>query len=127
MGHTQNEDGDSMGQQILIVVGEREGLLWERVSASTTPTTSSDPETLARKYMTSTQKPQRTGQLFSEGIAQNPIDYCLLSSGHSESHLPDSVIAPVPVVPMTWGVFFISCFHVLRLQPTSIHFGVAAP
>ena len=92
MGHTQNEDGDSMGQQILIVVGEREGLLWERVSASTTPTTSSDPETLARKYMTSTQKPQRRGQLLSEGITQNPINYapCLLVT--PGSHLPDSLL-----------------------------------
>ena len=87
--------------------GGREGLLWERVSASTAPTTSSDPETLARKYMTSPQKPQRTGQLFSEGITQNPIDYCLLSSGHSESHLPDSVIAPAPLCDQIHGASFL--------------------
>ena len=55
--------------------GGREGLLWEMVSASTVSTTSSDPETLARKYMTSPQKLQRTGQLLSEGITQNPINY----------------------------------------------------
>ena len=65
MGQSQSDDADSRQQQILIVVGEREGLLWERVSASTAPTTSSDPETLARKYMTSPQKLQRTGQLLS--------------------------------------------------------------
>ena len=81
MGGTQSADGDSLGQQILIVVGE--GLLWERVSPSTAPTTSSDPETLARKYMTSPWKLQRTGQCLSGGITQNPISYCLLSSGHS--------------------------------------------
>ena len=55
--------------------GGREGLHWERVSASTAPTTSSDPETLARKYMTSPQKLQRMGQLLSEGITQNSISY----------------------------------------------------
>ena len=127
MGHTQSEYGDSLGQQILIVVGEREGLLWERVSASTAPTTSSDPETLARKYMTSTQKPQRRGQLLPEGITQNPINYASCPQVTPGSHLPDSVIAPVPLVPMTWGVLFISCFHILRMQPTSLHSWVAAP
>ena len=92
MGHTQSEYGDSLGQQILIVVGEREGLLWERVSASTAPTTSSDPETLARKYMTSPQKLQRTGQLLSEGITQNPINYASCPQVTPGSHLPDSLL-----------------------------------
>ena len=51
MGRTQSEDGftgaaDSHSRG-------REGLLLERVSTSTVPTTSSDPEILARKYMTS--------------------------------------------------------------------------
>ena len=55
--------------------GGREGLLWERVSASTAPTTSSDPQSLAWKYMTSPQTLQRTGQLLSESITQNPINY----------------------------------------------------
>ena len=60
----------------------REGLLWERVSPSTAPATSSDPETVARKYMTSLGNSK--GQvILSEGITQNPITYCLLSSGHS--------------------------------------------
>ena len=63
-GQSQSEDGYARGQQILIVVGE--GLLWERESASTAATTISDPETLTRKYMTSPQKLQRTGQLLSQ-------------------------------------------------------------
>ena len=128
-GHTQSEDGDLQGQQILIVGGE--GLLWERVSASTAPTTSSDPETLARKYMTSPQKLQRTGQLLSEGITQNPINYASCSQVTPGSHLPESLILcyrPCPTVcPRTWCVLFISCFHILRMQPTSLHCWVAAP
>ena len=64
MGQSQSDDADSREQQILIVVGE--GLLWERESASTAPTTILDPETLTRKYMTSPQKLQRTGQLLSQ-------------------------------------------------------------
>ena len=56
LGHTWSEDGDSQGQQSLIVVGE--GLLWERVSPSSAPTTSSDPETQARKYMSNPQELQ---------------------------------------------------------------------
>ena len=69
--------------------GGREGLLLERVSASTAPTTSSDPETLARKYMTSPQKLQRTGQLLSEGITQNPINYASCLQVTPGSYLPD--------------------------------------
>ena len=70
----------------------REGLLWERVSPITAPTTSSDPESLARKHITSPQKLQRTGQLLSEDITQNPINYCLLSSGHSWIPLYDFLL-----------------------------------
>ena len=68
----------------------REGLLWERVSPSTAPTTSSDPEILARKYMTSPQKLQKTGQLLSEGIKQNPINYASCPQVTPGFHLPDS-------------------------------------
>ena len=89
MGLTQCEDGDFQGQQILIVGGE--GLLWERVSPRTAPTTSSDPETLARKYMTSPQKFQRTSQLLSEGITQNPVNYASCPQVAPGSHLPDSL------------------------------------
>ena len=79
-GHTQSEDrfagaADSHSRG-------REGLLWERVSPSTAPTTSSDPETLARKYMTSPQRLQRTGQLLW-GYHTESYQLCLLSSGHS--------------------------------------------
>ena len=87
--------------------GGREGLLWERVSASTAPTTSSDPETLARKYMTSPQKLQRTGQLLSEGITQNPINYASCSQVTPGFHLPDSVIAPAPLCAHELGVSFL--------------------
>ena len=72
--------------------GGREGLLLERMSASTAPTTSSDPETLARKYMTSPQKLQRTGQLLSEGITQYPINYVSCPQVTPGSHLPDSLL-----------------------------------
>ena len=90
MGQSQSEDGDSLGQQILS--GGREGLLWERVSASTAPTISSDTETLARKYMTSPQKLQRMGQLLSEGITQNPINYAPCLPVTPGSHLPVSLL-----------------------------------
>ena len=70
----------------------REGLLWERVSPSTAPTTSSDTETLARKYMTSPQKLQRTGQLLFEGITQNPIKYASCPQVSPGSHLPNSLL-----------------------------------
>ena len=72
--------------------GGREGLLLERVSASTAPTTSSDAESLARKYMTSPQKLQRTGQLLSEGITQYPINYVSCPQVTPGSHLPDSLL-----------------------------------
>ena len=90
MGQSQSDDADSRQQQILIVVVE--GLLWERESASTAPTTSSDPETLARKYMTSPQKLQRTGQLLSEGITQNPINYASCPQVTPGSYFPDSLL-----------------------------------
>ena len=85
MGQSQSEDRELQGQQILIVVGER-------VSASTAPTTSSDPETLARKYVTSPQKLQRRGQLLSEGITQNPINYASCPQVTPGSQLPDSLL-----------------------------------
>ena len=85
MGQSQSEDRELQGQQILIVVGER-------VSASTAPTTSSNPETLARNFMTSPQKLQRTHQLLSEGITQNPINYSSYPQVTPGSHLPDSLL-----------------------------------
>ena len=88
-GQSQSEDGYARGQQILIVVGE--GLLWERESASTAPTTISDPETLTRKYMTSPQKLQRTGQILSEGITKNPINYASYPQVTPGYHLLDSL------------------------------------
>ena len=36
--------------------------------------------------------------------------------------------SPYPTVcPWTWSVFFISCFHILRLQQISLHWSVIAP
>ena len=70
----------------------REGCLWDRVSPSTVPTTSSDPETLVRKYMTSPQHSQRTSQLLSEGITQNPINYTSCPQVAPGSHIPDSLL-----------------------------------
>ena len=108
--------------------GGREVLLWERVSASTALTTSSDPETLARNYMTSPQKLQRQ------------VSFCLRVSHRILSIMPfvfrsllDPTFlilcySPCPTVcPWTWDVFFIICFHVLRLQQISLHWSVVAP
>ena len=72
--------------------GGIEGLVCETVSPSTAPTSSSDPETLARKYMTSPQKFQRRGQFSSEGITQNPINYASCSQVTPGFHLPDSLL-----------------------------------
>ena len=71
--------------------GGIEGLVCETVSPSTAPTSSSDPETLARKYMTSPQKLQRTGQLLSEGITQNPVNYASCPQVIPGSPIPDSL------------------------------------
>ena len=72
--------------------GGREGLLWERVFPSTARIITSYPESLARKYMTSPQKLQRTGQLLSEGITQNPVYYASFPPVTPGSHLPDSLL-----------------------------------
>ena len=126
MGHTQSEDGDSQGQQILIVVGE--GLLWERESASTAPTTISDPETLTRKYMTSPQKLQRTGQLLSQ-VSHRILSIMplVLRSLLDPTFLILCYSTCPTVCRRMWGVLFISWFHILRLQPSSLHCSVAAP
>ena len=83
--------------------GGREGFFWERVSARTAPTTSSDPQSLARKYMTSPQAHQRMGQLLSEGITQNPINYASCPQVTPGSHLPDSA----PLCAHERGVSFL--------------------
>ena len=87
--------------------GGREGFLWERVSPSTVPTSSLGPETLAMKYMTSPQEIQRTGQLLSEGITQNSINYASCPQVTPGSHLPDSVIAPAQLCAQVHGVSFL--------------------
>ena len=42
--------------------------------------------------MTSPQKLQRTGQLLSEGITQNPINYAFCLQVTPGSHIPDSLL-----------------------------------
>ena len=120
MGQSQSDDADSREQQILIVVGE--GLLWERESASTAPTTISDPETLTRKYMTSPQKLQRTGQLLSQ-VSHRILSIMplVLRSLLDPTFLILCYSLCTTVCRGTWGVFLISCFQVFRLQPTSLH------
>ena len=86
--------------------GGREGLLWERVSASTAPTTSSDPQSLAWKYMTSSQTLQKW------------VGFCLRVSHRILSIMPlilKSLLdptflilcySPCPTVcPWTWRVY----------------------
>ena len=71
--------------------------------------------------MTSPQKLQRTGQLLSEGITQNPISYASCPQVTLDPTFLILCYSPCPTVcPGTWGVFFISCFHVLRLQQISL-------
>ena len=108
--------------------GGREGLLWERVSPSTAPTTSSDPETLARKYMTSPQELQRTGQLLSEGFTQNLINYASCPQVTPGSHLPDFLLYPLShCVPKNVGCLFYYLFSCLKTAASSLHCWVAAP
>ena len=57
--------------------------------------------------MTSPQKFQRTGQLLSEGITQNPINYASCSQVTPGFHLPDSVIAPAPLCAYERGMSFL--------------------
>ena len=87
--------------------GGRVGLHWERVFPITAPIITSDPETLARKYITDPQKFQRTGQLLSEGITQNSINYASCPQVTPGSHLPDSVIAPAQLCAQVHGVSFL--------------------
>ena len=91
MGQPQSEVGDSQGQQILIMEGER-GASGRRCLPALLLQTSSDPETLAKKYMASPRKLQRTSQLLSEGITQNPINYASCPQVTPGSHLPDSLL-----------------------------------
>ena len=61
------------------------------------------------------------------GLGLKPLASCpQVTPG---SHHADCLsYSPCPTVcPGMWGVFYISCFHVLRLQPTSFHCWVASP
>jgi len=108
--------------------GGREGLLWERVSASTASTTSSDPETWPGNTWLAHRNSKGWGTI------------CLRVSHRILSIMPlvlrsllDPTFlilcnSPYPTVcPWMWGAFFIICFQVLRLQQISLHCSVVAP
>ena len=128
MGRTQSEDGESQGQQILIVGGERgssgRGCL---------------PALLLQPAQT--LRPWPGNIWLAHGNSKGRVSFCW-----SISHRILSVIASCPQVtpgshlsdslsyrlcptlcPGMRGVFFISCFHILRLKPTSLHCWVACP
>ena len=57
--------------------------------------------------MSSLQKLQRTGQLLSEGITQNPLNYASCPQVTPGYHLPDSLLQPLPhCVPKNVGCPF---------------------
>ena len=123
---TQSKDGDSPGQQILIAVGERgssgRGCL---------------PALLLQPVQT--LRPWSGNTWLANGNPPKEVNFCLRVSHRTLSIMPPVLkslldptflilcYSPCPTVcPRTWGVFFISCFRGFRLQPTSLHFGVAA-
>ena len=123
----QGEDGDSQGQHILIVLGERGSCERECL-----------PSLLLQPVQTLRAWPGNTSLAHRNSKGQ--VSFCL-----RVSHRILSIIASCPqvtpgspcmifcyspsptVCPGTWGVFFISCFHILRLQPTSLHCWVTSP
>jgi len=126
-GHTKSEYGDSQGQHILRVGGERgssgKGCL---------PVLLLQPAQTLRPWLGNTWLALRN----SEG----QISFCWRVLHRILSVMPlvlKSLLDPTflilcyrpcPTVCLwTWGAFCFSCFHVLRLQPTSLHCWVAAP
>ena len=126
MGCTQSEDGDLQGQQILLV-GERgssgRGYL---------PALLLQPAQTLRPWPGNTWLAHRN--------TKGQVSFCLRVSHRILSIMPlvlrsllDPTFlilcySPCPTVcPRTWNVCFISCFHVLRLQPTSLCCWVVAP
>ena len=125
MGQSQSEDRELQGQQILIVVGERgssgRGCL---------------PALLLQPAQTLRTWPGNTCLAYRNSKGQ--VSFCLRISYRIlwimtlvlRSLLDSTFLilcySPCPnVYPWTWGVYFISCFHILRLQQISIHFSVA--
>ena len=123
----QSEDGDSQGQQILIVG-------WERGSSGIVclPALLLQPAQTLRPWPGNTWLAHRN--------SKGQVSFCLRVSHRILSIMPlvlrsllDPTFlilcySPCPTVcPRTWRVFSINCFHVLRLQATSLHCWVAAP
>ena len=78
--------------------------------------------------MTSPQKLQRTGQLVSEGITQNLINYASCPQVTPGSHLPDFLLYPLShCVPKNVGCLFYYLFSCLKTAASSLHCWVAAP
>ena len=128
IGQTQSEDGDSQGQQTLIVGGEGgfsgRGCL---------------PALFLQPAQTLRLLP---GNIWlAHGNSKGHVSFCLKVSHRilsviascpkvtPGSHLSESPsYSPCPTLCSgMWGVIFISCFHILRLQPTSFHCWVASP
>ena len=67
--------------------------------------------------MTSPQKLQRISQVLYSGVTQNHMNYASVLRTLLGPTFLILCYSPCPTVcPGTWGVFFISCFHVLRLS-----------
>ena len=127
MGQSQSEDGDSWGQQILIVVGERG---------------SSGRWCLPALFLQPAQtlRPWPGNTWLAHRNSKGRVSFCLRVSHRILSIMPlvlRSLLDPTVLIlcyslcptvcPWTCGVFFISCFQVLKLQQISLHCSVVAP
>ena len=126
-GQSQSEDRDSRGQLILIVVGERGSS-----GRGCLPALLLQPAQTLRPWTGNTWLAHRN--------CKGWVSFCLRISYRILWIMPlvlrsllDSTFlilcySPCPnVYPWTWGIFFISCFHILRLQQISLYFSVVDP
>jgi len=126
-GQLQSEDRDSLGQQILIVIGER-GSSGRRCL----PALVLQPAQTLRLWLGNTWLVHRN--------SKRRVSFCLRVSHRILSIMPlvlRSLLDPTflilcynpcpTVCPWTWGVFFIICFHILWLQQISLHCSVVSP
>ena len=116
MGHTQSEDGDSQGQQILIVGGESGSS-----GIGCLPALLLQPAQTLRPWPGNIWLAHRNskGQVsFSLRVSHRILSIMplVLRSLLDPTYLIFCYIPCPTVCPRTWGVFFIICFHVLRLQ-----------
>ena len=115
-GHTQSEDGDSQRQQTLIVAGERSFSGRGCLSALLL-----QPAQTLKPWPWNTWLAHRNskGQVsFSLRVSHRILSIMplVLRSLLDPTYLIFCYIPCPTVCPRTWGVFFIICFHVLRLQ-----------